>query len=606
MRSTDFLGRKCGFVVFFALNVLVSNAVFAENASCNTKFQVRHFQPQVCYSEYNAQSCVDVCSTATPAIKSECFREMPLPCEVVDSMRSTARGFQTEGSESWFHISDLISYRGLYTDLGIFQVPLYKELYNDFISTPGEFGFSPASDELRRQNFRLDLLSRIERQADSLRYAAVYRRYSLGLELEEQLNQTLLNMFSQVDNYPYFSSAQKKSLKTELSESSSRQQRLWNILKRYSLDTIATSRLGKLNSRMSTFAKHVGQLPADLQETILHKAQILNQYVDVSLASCDSGICFNTVKASQETPFYPNFDNRLTYFEQTLLQLSDEAAALTYVYDGDYQLTPPGQSRVVNLAGFVSDKFSDFRAHRTESSLERLATAINIAYLTGSQRSKETLNHLTEIADVKSNAGLTTLATLDNKPILLCKEFNKLSPEMAKITSDSHELAKTIKEMIYRLDEDDSETLIYVIQEKLAQLSRLTVRSQAIANVELFAEDRILTINWELFDPSVINTSDLLIEVEYLDYDGMFWTPRMSSNLSEVFPSIDVLGTMTNSLLPIGVGMNSPLNNLKLRIKQSAFHACAESNQQVNMVVKITDQQGIVSRQVLTATLEQI
>ncbi|WP_139119075.1 hypothetical protein [Pseudoalteromonas sp. BMB] len=521
-------------------------------------------------------------------------------------MRGSARGFQTEGDESWFHVSDLVSYKSLFTDFSIFQVSLHQELYNDFISTPGEFGFSPASDELRRQNFRLDLLSRIEREADSLRYAAVYRRYSLGLELEVQLNQALVHMFSQVDNFPYFSSSQKESLKTELSENYSRQLRLWNILKRYSLETISASRLSKLNSRMSTFAQRVGQLPTDLQEIMLHKAQVLNQYVDISLASCGSGICFNKVKAPLETPFYPNFDHRLSYFEQALLQLSDEVAALTYVYDGSYQLTPPGQSRVVNLAGFISDKFSDFREHRTESSLDRLATAINIAYLTGSQRSRETLNHLTEIADVKSNAGLSTLATLDEKPILLCKEFNKLSPELAQITSDSHQLAKTIKEMIYRLYEDYSETLIFEIQEKLAQLNNLSARSQAIANVEQFAQDRILTINWELFDPTVTNTGELLIEVEYLDYDGMFWTPRMSASLSEVFPSIDGLGTMTNSLLPGGMGMNSPLNSLKLRIKQSAFHACAESNQQVNMVVKITDQQEIVSRQVLTATLEQI
>ncbi|WP_105167000.1 hypothetical protein [Pseudoalteromonas sp. T1lg23B] len=600
--------KRAGFsVAFLLVNTFSAHSALASAGNCPAKFQVRHFQPQVCYSEYDQSSCSDVCAAATPATQPACFKELSLPCDVVADMRSTAQGYQQEGGQTWFHVSDLLSYTPLHTELNVFQASLHYELYQDYINTPGNFGFTPASDELRKQNFRLDLLGRLDREATALRYAAVYRRYSLGVELEERLNETFAQMMSDIDRFSYFNATEKQSLKDELSDNLSGQVRMWELLKRYSLETIANSRVRHLNRRMTTYVSLIQNLPTDLQDIMINKSTVLDKHLNIAVARCDQGVCFNEIVAPQGTPFYPNFDHRLSYFEQSLVALANEASALSYVYDGDYQLVPPQQLRFPDLAGFVSNKLSDYRAERTDVNLERLATAINVAYLGRNSSGQQTLASLSQIADVQNNQGLVTLETLAGKPILLCKEFNKISPEMTQIQTESFELANEANRLLdIMLNLDYSEELMLQIEEIILKLEALAMRSQTIANVRQFDEDRILTINWQLFDLPEMNSDELLIEVEYFDYNGMFWIPRMSVNMSELFPSIDGLSTSTNSLLPNAVGINSPLNNLQLKVRQSAFHGCSENNQQINMVVKITDGQGIVSRQVLTATLEQI
>ncbi|MCF6436396.1 hypothetical protein [Pseudoalteromonas sp. MMG022] len=594
-------------VAFLLVNTCGTASALASSGNCPTKFQVRHFQPQICYSEYDLSSCSDVCAAATPTTQPACFKELSLPCDVVADMRQTAEGYQQEGGQTWFHVTDLLSYTPLHTQLNVFQASLHYELYQDYINSPGNFGFTPASDELRKQNFRLDLLGRLERESTALRYAAVYRRYSLGVELEDRLNETFAQMMSDIDQFSHFNAAEKQDLKDELSNNLSSQVRLWELLKRYSLETIANSRVRHLNRRMTTYVSLVQNLPTDLQDIMINKSAVLDEYINTAVARCAQGVCFNEITAPQGTPFYPNFDHRLSYFEQSLVALANEASALSYVYDGDYQLVPPQQLRFPDLAGFVSNKLSDYRAERTDVNLERLATAINVAYLAKNSSGQQTLANLSQVADVVNNQGLVTLETLAGKPILLCKEFNKISPEMTRIQNESFALAIEANRLLdIMLNLDYSEELMLQIEEIILKLETLAMRSQAIANVRQFDEDRILTINWQLFDLPEMNSDELLIEVEYFDYNGMFWLPRMSSNLSELFPSIDGLSTSTNSLLPNAVGINSPLNNLQLKIRQSAFHGCSENNQQINMVVKITDEQGIVSRQVLTATLEQI
>lgn len=595
------------YVAFLLATTVNANSALASNENCSAKFQVRHFQPQICYSEYDQNSCNDICAAATPARQPACFKEITLPCDIVADIRSTAKGYQQEGEQAWFHVSDILSYAPLYTELYVFQASLHHELYQDYINTPTAYSFTPASDELRRQNFRLNLLDRLEREATALRYAAVYRRYSFGIEVETRLNETFVKMMTDIDEFPYFSAADKQHLKNELNQSLSRQVSLWDRLKKYSLATIAKNRVKHLNRRLNTYASLVQNLPTDLQNSMLEKSSILDKYIKVALSSCEQGICFNEVIAPQGTPFYPNFDNRLSYFEQSLIALANEASALGYVYDGNYQLIPPQQLRFPDLAGFVSDKLSDYQNERTNVNLDRLGTAINIAYLAKNATGQQTLAKLSQLANIINNQGLATLETLAGQPILLCEEFNEISPEMARIVSESFELGKEANRIIAIMhNSDDYQELLFQLTNIISRMQALASQSNRIKNVEQFKEDRIVTINWQLFDLAEMSNDELLIEVEYFDYNGMFWIPRMSDGLLELFPSIESLSTSTNSLLPTAVGINSPLNNLQLKIRQSAFHGCSENNKQINMVVKITDENAIVSRQVLTATLEQL
>ena len=590
-----------------ALGVLNVGAVYAQGQVCSTNFQLVHYSPQICYSEFNEDTCSDLCIAADPEFSPQCFKSLELPCEVVTDLQNTAKGYQQRENYSWFHVSDLLTYPNLLSELHVFQQELFDELYGEFINKPKYFGFSPASDEFRRVNFRLDILSKVDQLASPLRFAGLYRRYSLGLALETQLNDSLLKINADIDHFPYFNNTQRQDLKSEIDSVLAVKTRYWDLLKRYSPEKISASRVGHLNRRLKTLSRLVATLPAELQDNMIEKSARLTPYVDVNLAKCEQGICYNPIVAPVATPFYPDFDYQLLKFEQVLTSLNNEASALTNIYNDDYQVIDPGQLRRPDFAGFVSQKLADYKSLRTHANLERLATAIAIAFLSKNQTGKALLAELTERSDVTQNVGVTSLSSFDREPILLCKEFKKINPEMARIQEESFEISKQARALLTRmLTEGFSLELLAQIEALVQRLNELAQRSMIISNVEMFAKDRLITINWDLFNDTGLNHADLLIELEYLEYNGMFWTPKMSLSLPELFPSIHSAGTMPSSILPSGIALNSQLNNLQMTFSQSAYHACSANNEVVNAVVKVTDEHGIVSRQVLTANFEQL
>lgn len=171
--------KYVGFCAALLLAAPVNaKAALTSNENYPVKFQVRHFQPRLCYFEYDQNSCNDICAAA--------------------------KGYQRDSDEAWFHISDILSYPPLYTELFALQAFLHYELYQGYINTPTAYSFTPASDELRKQNFRLNLLDRLEREATELRYAAVYRRYSFGIEVETSLDQPVMEVMSNIDRFLYF------------------------------------------------------------------------------------------------------------------------------------------------------------------------------------------------------------------------------------------------------------------------------------------------------------------------------------------------------------------------------------------------------------------
>ncbi len=584
----------------------IGSALALDN-TCDASFQVVNYTPQVCYSEYNSNTCVDTCEAADPEFQPLCFKSLSIPCDTLTDLRETATGFQQRENYSWFHVSDLLTYEALLSDLNIFQQQLYIELYAEFINPPSYFGFSPASDQFRRENFRLALLSSLERLTTPLRYAAVYRRFTLGVSLENTLNNSFSEMFRQIDTFPYFSSTQKSELKTELNSARARQVRFWQLLKNYEAEKIASGRVNLLNRRIETYVSTLKLLPIELQDKLINKSSNLPDDINVQLVKCGNDICFNKIVAPSNALFYPDFDLQLLNFERVLVALSNEAAAFTNVYDGDYQVIEPSLLKSPDFAGFINNKLADYKALRSHVNLERLATAINIAYLSKNQTGKEILARLAQQSDTTENMGLSSIAALDKKPILLCKEFREINPELSSIQQESFDLALQGREMISLITQGGyTQALMDQLTSLITRLNELAARSVVIANIEQFTDDRLLTMNWSLFDLHELNENKQLIEIEYFEYNGMFWTPTMSAGLSELFPAIESIGTSINSMLPNGIATNSPLNDLQITLKQSAYNACSLNNQEINMVIKVTDEQGSISRQVLTSKFEQI
>ncbi|WP_211059293.1 hypothetical protein [Pseudoalteromonas sp. MMG005] len=589
------------------IGLLNLGVAYAQEPMCSASFQLVNYSPQKCYSEFSESDCTDVCAAADPEYSPQCFKSLDLPCDVISGLHSTGKGFQSRDDYSWFHVSDLLTYPELISELHIFQQELFDELYGEFVNKPKYFGFSPASDEFRRVNFRLDVLTKLDSLASPLRFAGLYRRYSLGLLLEEQLNRAIIDIKFNIDKYPYFDTAQRQSLKAEIDSVLTVKLRYWDLLKRYTPEQISSSRVGHLNRRVRTLSRLINVLPLALQDKMLEKSQLLTPHINIELKKCDTGICYTKITAPEAMPFYPEFDYRLLKFEQVLTALNNEASALTNIYNDNYQVIEPRLLRQPDFAGFVSSKLVDYKALRSQANLERLATAIDIAYLSKNQTGKAVLAALTERSDVTDNMGVTSLSAFGTQPILLCQEFRKINPEMAAIQDEGFTLATEARSLLSLMIRDGyTAELLTQLEAIIARLNQLAARSQVISNVEMFDKDRLVTIDWDLFEASALTHSREVIELEYLEYNGMFWTPNMSRTLSEIFPSIYHAGTMSGSLLPSGVTANSQLNNLQITFSQSAFHACSANNATINAVVKVTDGQGTVSRQVLTANFDQL
>ena len=87
----------------------IGSALASDN-TCDANFQVVNYTPQVCYSEYNQNTCVDTCEAADPEFQPLCFKPLSIPCDTLTDLRNTANGFQQHENYSWFHVSDLLTY----------------------------------------------------------------------------------------------------------------------------------------------------------------------------------------------------------------------------------------------------------------------------------------------------------------------------------------------------------------------------------------------------------------------------------------------------------------------------------------------------------------
>ncbi|MFC3033719.1 hypothetical protein ACFOEE_14440 [Pseudoalteromonas fenneropenaei] len=587
-----------------ALLCLLSAQGMANN-QCSVNLQLVNYAPQSCYAEFNAQSCQDVCIGADPEFNQACFKALSLPCDVASDMAAQATGRQQRGSYTWYHVSDLLKYPALLTELHIFQAELYRTLYNDFVFVPGDGGFSPASDQLRRENFRLALITKLGTLTEPLRYAGLYRRYTLGVQLEQELQQQLAAMNGQIARFPYYSLAQKAALQDELKTLADQQIRYWTLLKKYSPTQITQSRVSHLNKRMSSFAAELAKLPSAQQNKILAKLAALAPYYDMQLSACGEQYCY---QALSTTGFTAELDEKLVYFELLLGNLNNEVQALSNAYNENYQYIPPTLIKRPDFGGFVSGQMQQYQQKPSLHALTRLETAINVAFLLQGRTGQEVLAALQAQTVGEPIQALTSLASFEQQPVLLCQEFSRIAPQMQAIQLESFELAKQARELIDLIITTWDDSLLEQLTAIVNRLNLLAMQSNQIATVDQFSTDRTIAVNWNLSEHlgGRLATENQLIELEYLDYDGMFWTPNMSATIPELFPDIAELSTMTGTLLPKGVGNSAAVNNLQLVLQQSPYSACATGNKVINAVVKLTDHNGVTSRRVLTATLDQM
>jgi hypothetical protein len=580
--------------------------LLAQQQMCETTLQISHYQPQSCYYQYQQAQCQDVCSTADPEFNPSCFKQLALPCSLKTELLATAPGRQQRYPYRWVHLADLLAYPQLISELHLFQSALYAELYHEFVKAPAEVGFSPASDELKKENFRLSALTGLSAMTDPLRYAGLYRRYSLGKALESSFQHNLLYLKSQIDRYPYYQNAERLQLRTELDSLANNQLRFWQLTAASSLDAVLSSRIKQLNQRLEKYADTIRKLSPAHQQLLLAKSAVLEPFHPAAIQPCHNTICVNAiVKDSQDLLAQ---DGRLNQFEKLLTMLSNEALVLLQAYNDNYQPKDPTALTRPDFAGFVQKQWQSYLSAPSDTALQKLGTAINVAFTVQNVSGAEVFASLAATA-TETVQGFSTLAAYQQQPVLLCQQQRSIAPELQQIQQQMHQLAGEGRSIIrLMLKQGHSAELLSRLQEVMARISQLVARSNAIATVDQFNTDRNIHISWDLQSAAAgsLSTAATTVAIEYLEYDGMFWLPSMSATVQQLIPTITDISTLHGSLLPAAIGPGSPMHELDLVIRQTPYSGCQPGNKELKLVVRITDPTGDSQRKVLIAQLEQL
>lgn len=590
---------------------LTAPMLLTQNAmaqSCAASIQLTDYTPAVCYYDFDEQSCVDSCSAADPQFQSSCFTEVELPCDIKNDLYTTAAGFQQRGSYSWVHISDLLSFEALRSDLHIIQQENYQTLYENFLIFPTNDVFSEANQQIKKENFRLHMFDESKRVTSPLNEAGLFRRLSLGRSLEGEVNDELTDINNKINLFPLFNSSEKSTLVSEIESIKNSQLLYWNFLARYPANSVAASRVSYLNTKVTQFVNALNELDEVKQAYLLNKAAFLTQSSGVNFRLCQAGgntVCYDSIVNDDPANFYNGKDQILTYFEETLFLLAKEAEALKLSYDPDLNPGTPGSFPAPDFTGFINDKLTAYNANPSLEALDRLESAINIAFMQQGITGNELFEQLKQSADSHIE-GTAFLAKVDNKSPVLCSDYQTLDPQVADIQTEMFNKSNEARDILKTMrDEGRSPELMAQLMAILARINELTALGNRIFSIDRFSDDRNVNVLWRL-DPAQLTDFDgdsESVKLEYIALDGMFWIPSMSIQLQQLMPTVEGLATMKGSLLPSASGKISGLRSLQLTLRQSPYASCTQGNEEVKMVVSTKDKNGNTKRHALTAKL---
>ncbi|WP_281559064.1 hypothetical protein [Thalassomonas sp. RHCl1] len=588
----------------------LSSQASANEQACNATVQLTHYSPGICYLDYDQASCTDTCASADPQFQQSCFAEISLPCSLKNDLYSTASGYQQRDSYSWVHISDLLSFPALRSDLHIIQQDMYQTLYEDYLIFPVNDVFSEASIQLKKENFRLDMLGDSKTVTTPLNEAGLFRRLSLGLALQDDMNQELTNIHNKVALFPLYNSTEKATLSSEINSLKNSQLLYWNYVSRYPTASVASSRISYLNTKISQFVSGLNELSGDKFTTMMAKSALLATNYDINLRLCQpegQSACYDPIVNSDPASFYQGTDQSLTYFEETLSLLAKEVEAMKLSFDPELNPGTPGSFSAPDFSGFINDKLTAYIDNPGQEALVKLESAINVAFLQLGNSGLELFDEL-KASTASHIQGNAFLAPVDNKNPLLCNDYVNLDPQIEAIRTEIFDKSNEARDVIKLMGEQGhSQELLDRLNALIARITELTAQSQRIFSVDRFSDDRQINVLWRLDGlPQAFSTDNDQLTVEFVAIDGMFWMPSMSIQLQQLLPSIESLATMKGSLLPSGDGRISGMRSLNLTLRQSPYTSCSAANSEIKMVVAVTDDSDTKTRHVLTAELNQL
>lgn len=570
---------------------------------CQAKIQLTHYEPGICYHNFDHGECTDQCRTAMPAANPACFTDLSLPCDIRNDLFASAPGLQQQGNHTWVHISDLLNFPPLHSDLHIVRQDLYQSLYRDYISPPSLRGFSAASQQVKKENFRLLLISEVKALTAPLKEAAVFKRLSLGLALEPGVQDEFTDIVSRINDYPLFSAAEKSALIAELEQIRQSELMLWQFIRQSDTVLIGQSRVDYLNSQLEQLALNIDNLNGEKRAHTLAKIAATGSPLALNFRDCPAGICFDPIAAGGGD-FYRGMDQILTHFESLLNPSLEESLLLANtVGDG----APPGPEPHPDFSGLMNSHIDAYRADPSRDNLQRLELAINVAFL---QQDIDGLSLYSELKDsaVAEISGQVFYTPYEDRRVLLCRELSNIDKRLEEIQQEVFTVSAAAQDIIrLMIEQGHSEELLAQLQQLIARLQALSTESRQLSQVDRFSPDRHTTVLWNLdTQQQQLDPTSRDIRIEFIAIDGTYWIPAVSMPLQRLIPSIADIATIKGTLLPTGNGRMAALNTLSLALRQSPYNSCSAANQQIRIIVSVTDSSGAAKRYSLEAGLNQL
>ncbi|WP_444924243.1 hypothetical protein ACJJH9_02965 [Microbulbifer sp. DLAB2-AF] len=580
----------------------VRNGMSGE-ASCKSKIQLTHYTPNICYYNSLGLDCVDQCLSTLPGSNPGCFMDIHLPCEIRDSLFESARSYQSFEDVSWVHISDLLNFPALMGDLHIVRRDLFQELYKSYVIPPPSEGFSESTKQVRKDNYRLLSINNAIDILYPLKSSAVFKRLSLGSAIEDSVEFEFNELLKGINQFPFFSDFEKNNLNSELILFKESELKVWGLMSLIPESVIQESRVTYLNDHLKYLAEKINTLKDSYADYLINK---INNSTKLNFRRCQAGICFNEIDPHFSI-YYPAVDKIHTYLELMVNNFVDEAEAFERTIDIDSISISTQEDVYPDFSGLINTKLHNFQVNPIQQNLKELEAAINVAFLQQSRDGQEIFNYLKSqsSAQIKGNS---FLAPFESEQVLLCESLEridrKLKENQQKVYEVSREATGVIAEMINR---GHSLELRAKLEQLVLTLSQLSIESQRISRLNRFSLDRSVNIYWNFdSDQSEWDTKLYDIQVEYISFDGVYWSVMDSIPLMDMLPAVSNFSTIKGSLLPNANGSIAGLKTLHLSLRQSAYTACSKSNNEIKLIVSLTDQEGSSKRYALTAILDQI
>ncbi|WP_299939584.1 hypothetical protein [uncultured Microbulbifer sp.] len=573
------------------------------NSFCATKVQLTHFTPNICYYNSSEIECRDQCLNTLPTGSPNCYMDLSLPCDLRDELFDSSPSIQTQGEDTWIHISDLLNFPALRSDLHIIRRELFQELYKDYVKPPVSEGFSASTQQIKKDNFRLLSIDNAKQIITPLKAAAIFKRVTLGQSLERSVELEYGKLQRRIDSFPFYSEVEKAILQLELNTIKEQELELWDFIKSADRSLVHESRIIYLNNKLRNLADKINALDSSIAIYMVDKSVGL---LPANLKQCESGICVNKIPID-EVNYYQTLDKKHTHLEVLIDNLMGEAESLDRVVGSDLEVVNATEYNQPDFTNLINSKLTAYQINPSENNLKELEVAINVAFLQLGIDGKELFTTL-KSQSLAQLSGIGFLEPFEDRKILLCRTLSDLDQRLKNIQVESIRIANEAGDIIkLMLEQGHSLELRIQLEQLVSQLSALATESQRISQVNRFSLDRKNTIIWNLDDGTSFWDSDLYqVQVEFISYNGNYWTPTDTVPLMDMIPAIADISTIKGSLLPNANGSIAALQLIRLTLRQSAYTACSPGNEEVRLVVKLTDPKGDTKRYTLTAIVDQI